>query len=99
MEEAIFRGIMMEALDSALGAGYCSIGIQAIPFAALHYIAGFPNGVLGFIMVLIYGVMLGAIRRLSKGILAPLVAHIAADSTIFSILVFILFQYKYESIA
>ncbi len=94
MEEAIFRGIVMEALDSALGAGYWSVGIQAIPFAALHYLAGFPNGVLGFIMVLVYGVMLGAIRRLSKGMLAPLVAHVAADITIFSILAFILFQYK-----
>lgn len=94
MEEAIFRGIFMEVLDSALGVGYWSVGIQAIPFAALHYLAGFPNGVLGFIMVLIYGVMLGTIRRLSKGMLAPLVTHIAADITIFSILVFILFQYK-----
>lgn len=63
MEEAIFRGILMEALDSALGSGYWSVGIQAIPFAALHYLAGFPNGVLGFLMVAVYGVMLGALRR------------------------------------
>lgn len=92
MEEAIFRGIVMEALDSALGAGYWSVGIQAIPFAALHYFTGFPNGILGFIMVLIYGVILGTIRRLSKGMLAPLAAHVAADITIFSILTFIIFQ-------
>ena len=99
MEEAIFRGVVMEAIDSALGTGYLSVGIQAIPFAALHYLAGFPNGILGFLMVLVYGVMLGAIRRLSKGILAPFVAHVAADITIFSILAFILFQSKYEAIA
>ena len=91
MEEAIFRGIVVEALDSALGAGYWSVAIQAIPFAALHYLAGFPNGVLGFIMVLVYGVMLGAIRRLSEGMLAPLVAHVATDITIFAILAFIIF--------
>lgn len=92
MEESVFRGIVMEALDSALGAGYWSVGVQAIPFAALHYMAGFPNGVPGFIMVLIYGIMLGVIRRLSKGMLAPLVAHVGADITIFSILATILCQ-------
>jgi uncharacterized protein len=89
MEEAVFRGIFMEAIDSALGAGYWSVFVQAVPFAALHYIAGFPNGVLGVLMVLIYGVMLGAIRRISKGIFAPVIAHSAADLTIFSILAFV----------
>jgi hypothetical protein len=33
-----------------------------------------------------YGVMLGAVRRASKGMLAPLMLHVAADVTIFSIL-------------
>ena len=92
MEEAVFRGIFMEAIDSALGAGYWSVIIQAVPFAALHYIAGFPNGVVGVLMVFIYGVMLGAIRRISKGIFAPVIAHSAADLTIFSILAFIFFK-------
>jgi uncharacterized protein len=92
MEEVIFRGIMMEALDSAMGPGHCAIGIQAISFAALHYLAGFPNGVAGFMMVFIYGAMLGAIRRVSKGLLAPLVAHVAADLVIFSILLYHFFS-------
>jgi len=92
MEEAVFRGIIMDALDSALGEGHISVGIQAVPFASFHYLAGFPNGVPGFIMVLIYGILLGAIRRLSKGILAPFVAHVVADITIFSILVFAIFS-------
>ena len=52
----------MEALDSTLGAGYWSVCIQSIPFAAFHYLAGFPNGILGFSMVIIYAIMLGAIR-------------------------------------
>jgi membrane protease YdiL (CAAX protease family) len=90
MEEAIFRGIIMEALDSALGAGNWSVGIQAIPFAALHYLAGFPSGGSGFFLVLVYGILLGIIRRVSKGMLAPIVAHIAADITIFLILVLML---------
>lgn len=90
MEEAVFRGIIMETVDSALGPGRLSVGIQAVPFAALHYLAGFPNGVSGFFMVLIYGAMLGIIRRVSKGMLAPFIAHVMADITIFSILIFIL---------
>lgn len=93
MEEAIFRGIFLEALDSAIGTNYWSVCIQAIPFAALHYLAGFPNGVPGFFMVLVYGLMLGAIRRLSGGMLAPFVTHVAADITIFTILAFSLIQH------
>lgn len=86
MEEIIFRGILMETLDSALGARHLSMTIQAVPFAALHYLAGFPNGPLGAAMVFVYGVMLGYTRRQSKGMLAPLLTHIIADLTIFAIL-------------
>lgn len=89
MEEVAFRGIVMEALDSAVGIGIRSIVIQAVPFASYHYLAGFPNGLLGFFMVLVYGGMLGAIRRYSQGMLAPVITHIGADLTIFSIVLFV----------
>ena len=87
MEEIIFRGVLMEALDSALGAGWRAIAVQAVAFAAGHYLSGFPNGALGFVMVLVYGVLLGLIRRRAAGLLAPWLAHAAADLVIFSILV------------
>jgi len=90
MEEAIFRGVLMEAVDSALGAGAGSVALQAIPFAAFHYLAGFPNGLTGVAMVFVYGLALGAIRRMSRGMLAPLIAHIGADLTIFFILATVL---------
>lgn len=92
LEEAIFRGIVMETLDSALGAGYGSVAIQAIAFAAFHYLAGFPNGFAGVSMVFVYGLALGAIRRMSRGMLAPLIAHIGADLTIFTIVATVLFS-------
>jgi membrane protease YdiL (CAAX protease family) len=57
-------------------------------FAALHFRNGFPNGISGFFLVFIYGIMLGIIRRISKGMLAPVITHIAADFTIFLIIVF-----------
>ena len=90
MEEAVFRGVMMEALDSALGEGYLSIGIQAASFAALHYLAGFPSGPAGVVMTFVYGAMLGMVRRHSRGLLAPWITHVAADIVIFSILAAIL---------
>src|SRR5262249_40231650 len=86
LEEAVFRGVMMEALDSSLGAGYLSIGTQALSFAALHYLAGFPSGAIGFAMTFVYGAMLGLVRRRSGGMVAPWIAHVAADLAIFSIL-------------
>ena len=92
MEEAVFRGIVMDATDSALGYNFISVVVQAVPFAAFHYLAGFPKGLLGFFMVFVYGVMLGAVRRESKGMLAPIMAHITADVTIFSILMALYFQ-------
>lgn len=86
MEEIIFRGIMLEALDSALGKTFWPIGIQSAVFAALHYQSGFPNGLLGVVMVFVYGIMLGTIRRRARGMLAPWVAHVGADLTIFFIM-------------
>ena len=86
MEEIIFRGIMMEALDNAIGAGHLSNVIQAFSFGAVHYQSGFPNGLCGFVMVFVYGLMLGMLRRQSRGLLAPWMTHVMADITIFMIL-------------
>lgn len=91
MEEIIFRGLVMQALDSALGAGNLTVVIQAGLFASFHYVAGFPNGVWGFVMVFVYGFMLGVLRRRSRGILASWIAHVLADITIFAILATALF--------
>lgn len=91
MEEVIFRGIIMQALDSALGSGNPTVVIQAVSFSAFHYLAGFPNGVWGFAMVFVYGLMLGILRRYAQGMLAPWLAHVLADVTIFSVLATTLF--------
>jgi membrane protease YdiL (CAAX protease family) len=88
LEEAIFRGIIMDALESAFGPGHTAVLLQAIPFALLH-LHGFPSGLWGLAMTFIYGLMLGAIRRRSQGMLAPWLAHVGADSVIFAILVWI----------
>ncbi len=83
LEEITWRGVILEALDSAVGPGAWAIIIQAISFAAAHYRNGFPNGMIGSAMVVVFGLMLGMIRRQSKGIVAGWLAHTAVDATIF----------------
>jgi membrane protease YdiL (CAAX protease family) len=90
MEEAAFRGIVMQSTDSAFGPGVLSLLLQAVLFGALHFLQGFPRGAWGFGMALFYGIMLGHIRRKSRGMLAPWLAHVCADLVIFAILVNIL---------
>lgn len=92
LEEAIFRGIMMDALDSAFGQGNSAVVLQAASFALMHYVTGFPNGSWGLVMTFAYGLMLGAIRRRSHGMLAPWLAHVGADITIFAILTWIVLR-------
>jgi uncharacterized protein len=86
MEESIFRGVLMQALDETLGEGTPSVILQAIAFGLLH-IKGIPGDWIGVAMATVYGLMLGAIRRRSQGILAPYVTHVFADAVIFVILV------------
>lgn len=87
LEETIWRGVMLEALDSGLGAGICALVIQAVSFAAAHYRYGFPNGIVGSAMVFVFGMMLGVIRRKSKGILGCWLAHSVVDASIFIMIV------------
>lgn len=86
VEEIIWRGVIMEALDSAFGPGLLAVLVQALSFALAHYRSGFPNGVSGSSMVFVYAIMLAIIRRKSKGIVACWLAHSAADSTIFCLI-------------
>ncbi|MCK4578251.1 MAG: CPBP family intramembrane metalloprotease [Candidatus Marinimicrobia bacterium] len=87
MEEGVFRGILMQSLEGAVGAGMTVVLIQAALFGAMHFPQGaFPNGVWGVGMAFVYGIVLGLIRHRSQGLLAPVIAHILADIVIFAII-------------
>jgi membrane protease YdiL (CAAX protease family) len=86
VEEAIYRGVIMQAMDSAFGPGIASVLVQGWLFGAMHYLQGFPNGGWGLVMATAYGIMLGWLRRRSQGMLAPWLAHVCADIVIFVIL-------------
>jgi membrane protease YdiL (CAAX protease family) len=86
VEEAVYRGVIMQSMDSAFGPGIVSIFVQGWLFGAMHYLQGFPNGGWGLVMAAVYGIMLGWLRRLSQGMFAPWLAHVCADMVIFAIL-------------
>jgi membrane protease YdiL (CAAX protease family) len=86
VEEAIFRGVMLQALDSAVGVGTISLTIQAVFFGWLHYSeVGCPKGLVGVVMASVYGLILGYLRYRSSGILAPWLAHAGTDLAVFTL--------------
>ncbi len=85
LEELVYRGVLLDALDLALGVGAVPILLQAIVFGTMHA-HGVPRGLTGMGLTTIYGLMMGALRRRAQGMLAPWLAHAAADVVIGSIL-------------
>lgn len=85
LEEAAYRGVVLDALDNALGAGVAALVLQAIAFAALHFQAGVPRGLVGVGLAFVYGVVLGALRRRAGGLMAPFITHVLTDLVIVTI--------------
>jgi len=83
-EEVVYRGVLQDALQSRFGETRQALVLcaQASAFAAAHYMAGFPNGKLGYLMTFVYALVLGYLRDRSNGMLAPYLAHVAADLVI-----------------
>jgi len=87
VEELIYRGLLQAALQDIFRSRILVIFLQATAFAAAHFASGFPNGIVGYLMVLVYGIMLGYLRARSGGLLVPVLTHILADLTIFYFMV------------
>ena len=84
VEEAIFRGVLQTAMESVSGP-VVAVVVQAVAFGVLH-IVGVPTGIVGAVMAGSWGLLLGFMRWRTRGLLAPYVAHVAADATIFCML-------------
>lgn len=87
MEELAFRGIIMHGISGVFDSFAIANFLQAIAFGFFHYLAGFPNGIIGVSMTFVYGVVLGFIRDRSNGMVAPITTHIFADLVIFLVLI------------
>ncbi|MCY3842463.1 MAG: type II CAAX endopeptidase family protein [Acidobacteria bacterium] len=85
LEEAAYRGVLQHALERAVGAGHAALVLQATAFAALHFLAGFPRGMVGVAVTFAYGLVLGTIRRQAGGLAAPVAVHALTDLAIVAI--------------
>ena len=90
LEEAVYRGVVLHALESALGVGVVALVLQASAFAALHFQAGFPRGLVGAGLTFVYGLALGMLRRRAGGLMVPLLTHVLTDLVIVSIVLVLL---------
>ncbi|HEV8063053.1 MAG TPA: CPBP family intramembrane glutamic endopeptidase [Gemmataceae bacterium] len=85
LEELIFRGVLYDAIEAEWG-WRVAIGATAVLFG-LGHLHGYPPGWPGTCLAGVYGVMLGALRAQTGGLVLPIIAHVAADATIYVILV------------
>lgn len=83
-EEVIFRGVLFDAVESQWGV-WVAVVVTAFLFGYGH-MRGYPPGALGAVLAGIYGLCLGWLRVFSGGIGLGVIAHIAADATIFIII-------------
>jgi membrane protease YdiL (CAAX protease family) len=86
VEEGAYRGVIQHGLEATLGIGTTALCLQAAAFGAVHMRGGFPRGWIGVGLATVYGLMMGAIRRRSGGMLAPWIAHVLTDMVIASII-------------
>jgi len=97
VEEMFFRGFLWRGIEttkyfSAAGGSIryktgriLQLLVTALFFGLLHF-NGFPGGAVGIGMVFVWGIFLGILRKRTGGMLAPFLAHVASDMTIFGIL-------------
>jgi uncharacterized protein len=83
LEEIVFRAILFDAIESQWGARVAVIATAGL--FGIGHMHGYPPGPLGAILAGIFGLCLGWLRVFTDGIGLPVIAHIAADATIFTI--------------
>lgn len=86
-EEGIFRSILLAHFSCEIGVGW-AIFLQAIWFSCLHYQSGFPSGIIGIGLTLVFGLMMGYIVHRTRGLLVPIIIHALADFGIFLLVIF-----------
>lgn len=82
-EEVVFRGVFFDAIEAPCDV-WSAVAITAAIFGYGH-MHGYPSGPLGALLAGLYGLALGWLRVVTGGIGLPVIAHIAADATIFTI--------------
>ncbi len=86
-EEWVWRGIFQPTLRAEFGLRW-AIVLQAVSFGLAHA-HGFPRGVAGVVLAGSWAVLLGILRQVAGGLLAPVLAHVVADAAIASIVIWL----------
>ncbi len=88
MEELVFRGLSLRALQASFSKPGVAILVQALAFGALHYRPpSVPDGLEGASLTFLYGFALGGLAHAARGILAPFLAHVVADILVFLVMI------------
>jgi membrane protease YdiL (CAAX protease family) len=80
LEELIWRGVLQDRLEPLFGAAG-AIVVSSISFGVQHA-RGVPRGAIGVLLAGSWAVMLGMLRKHTRGMLAPFLSHVIADATI-----------------
>lgn len=86
-EEWVWRGIFQPALHAEFGLTW-AIVLQAVSFGVAHT-HGFPRGAVGVLLAGTWALILGVLRQVAGGLLAPVLAHLVADATIAGIVIWL----------
>jgi membrane protease YdiL (CAAX protease family) len=81
VEEMLFRGVFMYALEAALGI-WPAVVLQAVSFGLLHT-QGFPRGPYGMLLAGVVGLVLAWLRLRTRGMVAPWLAHAIANGLMY----------------
>ena len=84
LEELVFRGILFDALESQWGA-WVTLVATSLLFSVGH-LRGYPSGLVGACLAAVFGLAMGGLRLWTGGLALPIVAHMGADATIYTIL-------------
>jgi membrane protease YdiL (CAAX protease family) len=87
VEEAYFRGILQSALQASSEAIHVPVLLQALFFGLVHFgTESVPNGYSGALLTFIFALVLGYMRVVTRGLAAPILAHIIADLGVYLVL-------------
>lgn len=84
-EDSVWSGVLMTAARGTMPAPV-AIAVTALSFGIAH-LDGVPNGLIGVVMVVAWGIVLTILRLRTGGMLATYIAHVLADATIVTLLV------------
>lgn len=87
VEEVYFRGILQATVSHGPDAIHTPVVLQGLFFGLIHLApTSVPHGVSGVLLTAAFGIALGYFRVLSRGLAAPIVAHLIADLGVFLII-------------